>query len=94
MILDALKIKNLSYEILEGSDRIGGRVYTHYFPRRLKDPKKSDDSKATDQELEESKKTHNYYDVSLFGPFQNSYFDSQCIQVGAMRFPEIPIMEK
>ena len=31
MILDELKIPNLSYEILEGSDRVGGRVYTHYF---------------------------------------------------------------
>ena len=31
MILDALEIPNLSYEILEGSDRIGGRVYTHHF---------------------------------------------------------------
>ena len=94
MILDALKIENLSYEILEGSDRIGGRVYTHYFPRRLKDPKKSDGSKLTNQELEESKETHNYYDVSLFGPLENSYMGSQRIQVGAMRFPKIPIMEK
>lgn len=31
MILDALEIPNLSYEILEGSDRVGGRVYTHRF---------------------------------------------------------------
>ena len=31
MILDALEIPNLSYEILEGSDRVGGRVYTHHF---------------------------------------------------------------
>ena len=31
MILDALDIPNLSYEILEGSKRVGGRVYTHYF---------------------------------------------------------------
>lgn len=31
MILDALDIENLSYDILEGSDRIGGRVYTHRF---------------------------------------------------------------
>ena len=31
MILDELKIPNLSYEILEGDNRIGGRVYTHYF---------------------------------------------------------------
>ena len=31
MILDALEIPNLDYEILEGSDRIGGRVYTHHF---------------------------------------------------------------
>ncbi len=31
MILDSLKIPNLTYEILESSDRIGGRLYTHYF---------------------------------------------------------------
>ena len=31
MILDELNIENLSYDILEGSDRIGGRVYTHRF---------------------------------------------------------------
>lgn len=31
MILDELNIPNLSYDILEGSKRIGGRVYTHYF---------------------------------------------------------------
>lgn len=31
MILEALDIPNLSYEILEGSDRVGGRVYTHHF---------------------------------------------------------------
>ncbi|KAL6715982.1 hypothetical protein ACLMJK_006944 [Lecanora helva] len=36
MILDYLNIEGLSYEILEGSDRVGGRVYTHYFS----DPKK------------------------------------------------------
>lgn len=37
MILDALEIPNLSYEILEGSDRIGGRVYTHYFSKKVHD---------------------------------------------------------
>jgi len=31
MILDSLKIPNLTYEILESSDRIGGQLYTHYF---------------------------------------------------------------
>ena len=31
MILDALAIPNLSYEILEGSGRVGGRVYTYKF---------------------------------------------------------------
>ena len=36
MILDALDIPNLSYEILEGSDRVGGRVYTHYFSKKTK----------------------------------------------------------
>lgn len=37
MILDHLKIKNLSYEILEGSDRVGGRVYTHRFSEKKHD---------------------------------------------------------
>lgn len=37
MILDALEIPNLSYEILEGSDRVGGRVYTHYFSKEEHD---------------------------------------------------------
>ena len=37
MILDALDIPNLSYEILEGSDRVGGRVYTHHFSERKHD---------------------------------------------------------
>ena len=31
MILDSLKIPNLTYDILEANDRIGGRVYTHHF---------------------------------------------------------------
>ena len=31
MILDALEIPNLSYEILEASNRTGGRVYTYKF---------------------------------------------------------------
>jgi len=31
MILDELDITNLSYEILEGIDRVGGRVYTYHF---------------------------------------------------------------
>ena len=34
MILDYLDIKGLSYEILEASDRVGGRVYTHYFSEK------------------------------------------------------------
>ena len=54
MILDKLNIPGLSYEILEGNTRFGGRVYTHRF----------------------SDKKHDYYDV------------------GAMRFPDIPIMKK
>ena len=37
MILDYLKIENLSYEILEASDRVGGRVYTHYFTEKKHD---------------------------------------------------------
>ncbi|EDU39560.1 L-amino acid oxidase [Pyrenophora tritici-repentis Pt-1C-BFP] len=31
MILDSLKIPGLEYDILEASDRTGGRIYTHYF---------------------------------------------------------------
>ncbi|KAI0380166.1 FAD/NAD(P)-binding domain-containing protein [Hypomontagnella monticulosa] len=31
MILDSLKIPGLTYDILESSSRIGGRVYTHHF---------------------------------------------------------------
>jgi len=30
MILDSLDIK---YDIMEGSGRTGGRLYTHYFPK-------------------------------------------------------------
>ncbi|KAK6518212.1 hypothetical protein TWF506_005371 [Arthrobotrys conoides] len=37
MILDDLKIPNLSYDIVEASDRIGGRVYTHRFSDDLPD---------------------------------------------------------
>ncbi|KAK3294313.1 uncharacterized protein B0H64DRAFT_343589 [Chaetomium fimeti] len=31
MILDSLKIPNLTYDILEANSRVGGRVYTHRF---------------------------------------------------------------
>jgi hypothetical protein len=31
MILDSLEIPNLTYEILESSERVGGRLYTHHF---------------------------------------------------------------
>ena len=55
MILDDLKIPNLTYEILEANTRVGGRIYTHYFDRS---------------------KPHDYCDI------------------GAMRFPEIPIMDR
>lgn len=54
MILDDLSIPELSYDILEADDRIGGRMYTHYF----------------------SETKHDYYDT------------------GAMRFPQIPIMDR
>ncbi|KAI0894616.1 FAD/NAD(P)-binding domain-containing protein [Annulohypoxylon nitens] len=54
MILDSLKIPNLTYDILEANSRVGGRVYTHHF----------------------SDTQHDYYDI------------------GAMRFPEIPIMKR
>jgi len=33
MILDSLKIPGLEYDILEASDRTGGRIYTHYFSK-------------------------------------------------------------
>lgn len=66
MILDELNIPNLSYEILEGSDRIGGRVFTHYFPS----PKKDDEvRKAGDKER---KVNHQYYDV---GRLKSKYHD-------------------
>ena len=51
LMLDYLDIP---YDILEASDRPGGRIRTHYF----------------------SDKSHDYYDI------------------GAMRFPEIPPMER
>ncbi|KAB8253768.1 hypothetical protein BDV32DRAFT_143456 [Aspergillus pseudonomiae] len=54
LILDILEVPNLSYEILEASDRVGGRVYTHNF----------------------SSASHDYYDI------------------GAMRYPDIPIMRR
>ncbi|PHH59145.1 hypothetical protein CDD81_3690 [Ophiocordyceps australis] len=54
MILDDLAIPNLTYDIVEASSRIGGRVYTHRF----------------------SQEKHDYYDV------------------GAMRYPDIPIMQR
>lgn len=37
MILDELDITNLSYEILEGIDRVGGRVYTYHFSDKKHD---------------------------------------------------------
>lgn len=55
MILDSLGIPNLEYDILESSDRIGGRIFTHQF---------------------DSSTPHQYYDI------------------GAMRFPRIPIMDR
>lgn len=33
MILDSLKLPDLTYEILEASDQIGGRLYTHNFSK-------------------------------------------------------------
>ena len=47
MILEALDIPGLKYEILEGSDRVGGRVYTKYFEPEEGKPKSK----------------HDYYDV-------------------------------
>ena len=37
MILDDLQIPGLKYDLLEASDRIGGRVYTHYFSKTSHD---------------------------------------------------------
>ncbi|KAA8645834.1 hypothetical protein EYZ11_011931 [Aspergillus tanneri] len=37
LILDKLQIPHLSYKILEASDRVGGRVYTHNFSRTAHD---------------------------------------------------------
>ena len=54
MILDDLQIPNLEYDILEASDRVGGRVYTYRFSER-----------------------------------ENDYYD-----VGAMRYPDIPTMQR
>jgi hypothetical protein len=54
MILGDLNILNLEYDILEGSRRVGGRVFTHHF----------------------SEDRHDYYDI------------------GAMRYPDIPIMQR
>lgn len=31
MILDSLKVPNLTYDILEANSRVGGRIYTHHF---------------------------------------------------------------
>ncbi len=62
MIFDYLNEKyevNVGYEIVECNkpERLGGRLYTHYFG-------------------EETDDSHEYYDV------------------GAMRFPDIPVMEQ
>lgn len=37
MLLDDLAIPGLSYDILEGSDRVGGRMFTHYFSDKKHD---------------------------------------------------------
>lgn len=37
MILDSLKISNLTYDILEANSRVGGRVYTHHFSKTKHD---------------------------------------------------------
>ena len=54
MLLEFLAIPGLEYEILESSDRVGGRIYTHHF----------------------TEEKHQYYDV------------------GAMRYPRIPLMKR
>lgn len=53
MLLEFLDIPGLEYKILESSNRVGGRIYTHYF----------------------TEEKHQYYDV------------------GAMRYPRIPLMK-
>ena len=62
MILDYLNKNfkiNVDYEILDCNteNRLGGRLYTHYFS-------------------EDTEDSHDYYDV------------------GAMRFPDIPVMKQ
>ena len=37
MILDSLEIPNLTYDILEANDRVGGRAYTHHFSNKKHD---------------------------------------------------------
>ncbi|KAI0840792.1 L-amino acid oxidase [Hypoxylon sp. FL0890] len=37
MILDSLEVPNLTYDILETNSRVGGRVYTHHFSKKLHD---------------------------------------------------------
>lgn len=73
MIFDWLKSKagkeipdlNISYDIFEANDRLGGRLYTHRFQQSAKG-----------RDAKEEEQDHLYYDV------------------GAMRFPENPIMER
>ncbi|OBZ77640.1 hypothetical protein A0H81_02546 [Grifola frondosa] len=62
MILQDLGIE---YEILESSDRIGGRIFTHRFNGQAG------------------------YNAPINTPARYDYFD-----VGAMRFPRIPFMER
>lgn len=64
MIFDHLSDKyglKVDYEILEASERVGGRLYTYNFTNSKDQPPVG---------------PHDYYDV------------------GAMRFPEIPIMKR
>ena len=37
MILDDLQVPGLKYDLLEASDRVGGRVFTHYFSETTHD---------------------------------------------------------
>lgn len=64
MILSELKIP---YDLLESSDRVGGRMYTKHF---------SDIHPDSSKQFPNVDAKHDYYDI------------------GAMRYPKIPLMDK
>ena len=70
LILEYLKI---DFEILESSDRVGGRIRTHYFPT---DPPKNPPKNPPKDDKDNKYLLHQYYDI------------------GAMRFPKVPTMDR